>query len=146
LKEFIQSCVEYLAKSADYEETDPIVSDLWLLVLSRELLIEYISTELIKGTSWWAMRCLFVHQRVLNHPSASIRAQILHWIERAERNLKLFDNETRSLFYTEVALIAQYYHHMDFEVSKIFKKNGYSHSIGYKHDPFDRHLFVVHKN
>jgi hypothetical protein len=117
-KEFAASCRNYLSTCVDHEEIFGLISNAWLLVISRELLIKrQILFGELKSASWWALRCLFVQQRIAENAASSIMNEISYWIQQAERSLDAFSDKTKGLFYTELALIAQYYPQMDFEVS-----------------------------
>ena len=88
------------------------------MVISRELLIRRPTLFVeLKSAPWWALRCLFVQQRIAENAASSILNEISHWIQQAEQSLDVFSDEAKGLFYTELALIAQYYPQMDFEVS-----------------------------
>jgi hypothetical protein len=95
-----------------------------LLALAREILVEEIETfKEFHSRHWWAIRCLFVQQRVIENHSASIKERLCDLLNKTQEHITHFSNDTKALFYIEKSLIAQYYNQMDFEVREFYSSS-----------------------
>ncbi len=111
LKSFVQN--NWLGPAEEYSPTSQDGDALKALIVDGEYayrLVKFPSLLAramnLPDSSWWHMRALFMHQRLLENPVDSLKTKIFSYFEKIDS----FVNGFGPSIYTEAGLICQYYH------------------------------------
>ncbi|KAG9291160.1 hypothetical protein G9A89_013032 [Geosiphon pyriformis] len=98
---------------ADGEQAYHLTPNALFLLIARTILVDNISLlKDLKTKNWWAMRALFLQQRILDNNAASLRRPIIECIGSLETSLPDFSEEIALVhvrYHIECGFIYHYY-------------------------------------